>query len=147
MNDPKPSEALQRYIHFYEELTPERLAAEASEIFSPEIHFKDPFNDIHGTGVVIELFERMFTQCATAHFSVLDWSERDHNAFLLWRLDYRLRRWQPSKDREIIGTSRVLFADDGRAIEHIDYWDAAHHIYEHIPVLGAILRRLKHRLG
>jgi len=35
----------------------------------------------------------------------------------------------------------------GKVVEHIDYWDAAEQVYERLPLLGPILRRVRQRLG
>jgi steroid delta-isomerase len=40
----------------------------------------------------------------------------------------------------------MVFDTEGRIVEHIDYWDAAEHIYEMIPWFGALMRWIKKRL-
>ena len=42
--------------------------------------------------------------------------------------------------------SHLRFAADGRIAYHRDYWDAAEEVYEKVPLLGGLLRRIKRRL-
>ena len=41
----------------------------------------------------------------------------------------------------------LKLAPDGRVRWHRDYWDAAGELYEKLPVIGAVMRWLKHRMG
>ena len=47
----------------------------------------------------------------------------------------------------IQGASRLQFAADGRVASHRDYWDSGRELYEHLPLLGVLLRALRRRLG
>jgi steroid delta-isomerase len=48
---------------------------------------------------------------------------------------------------EIPGTSVVRFNAAGLAVEHVDYWDPAEHVYSKLPVLGALMRWLRRKLS
>jgi hypothetical protein len=45
------------------------------------------------------------------------------------------------------GMSFVRFDDQGKVVEHIDYWDPAAGIYEQLPLLGTLMRYLRRRLS
>ena len=140
------SVALGRYAEFFAAMRQadvERMGT----VMTPAVHFRDPFNDLHDLEATQTVFRHMFEACQTARFTILDQAAADETGFLLWRLDFRLRRWQPERERQILGTSHVRFAPDGRAHEHRDYWDAGQQVYEQIPVLGALLRQVRKRLG
>ena len=47
----------------------------------------------------------------------------------------------------IHGGTLLHFAPDGRVTSHRDYWDAAGELYEKIPLLGALLRRIKRHMA
>ena len=44
---------------------------------------------------------------------------------------------------DITGASMVMFADDGRVMTHVDYWDAASQLYEKLPIIGWLLKKLR----
>jgi hypothetical protein len=39
--------------------------------------------------------------------------------------------------------SRVRFDAGGRVVLHQDYWDSASGLFEHVPVLGGLIRAVK----
>lgn len=47
----------------------------------------------------------------------------------------------------IDGVSEVRFDSVGLITAHIDYWDAARQLYEKLPLLGGVLRMIRHRLA
>ena len=42
--------------------------------------------------------------------------------------------------------SQLRFDGDGRVAFHQDFWNAADGLYEHLPLLGNLIRRVKRRL-
>jgi hypothetical protein len=75
---------------------------------------------------------------------VIDALVQHQQCFLSWDFTFRLQR--QALDRRIHGSSHLRFAADGRIAYHRDYWDAAEEVYEKVPLLGGLLRRIKRRL-
>ncbi len=138
--------ALRRYAEFFAAMG-EADVARMDTVMTSAVHFRDPFNDLYDLEATQTVFRHMFETCRKARFTILDQAAARDAGFLLWRLDFRLKRWQPDRHREILGTSHIRFAPDGRASEHCDHWDAGQQVYEQIPVLGTLLRQVRKRLG
>lgn len=143
MRDPR----LQRYVEFFERLTPDSLA-DIGRVMTDDVHFADPFSDVTGLEPARRIFARMFEELDAATFRVRHAGladEASDTGLLSWRLDAVVRK---SGSRLCIeGMSAIRFASDGRVCEHIDHWDAGRQIYERVPLLGAVLRRIRARLG
>jgi steroid Delta-isomerase len=135
-----------RVCAFWETLSPASLVG-LRTVYSEAVQFRDPFNDLQGADQLEALLARMFERLHTPRFVVREVAVQNDGAVLLWDFHYRLRGWQPHRQRHIHGASHVRFAADGRVSIHRDYWDAAEEVYEQLPVLGALLRCLKRRLG
>ncbi|MCC6708253.1 MAG: nuclear transport factor 2 family protein [Gammaproteobacteria bacterium] len=130
----------------WETLSPDSLATLAS-VYHEQVHFIDPFNDIRGTAALQALLTRMFERLAEARFVVLEVALQADGAVLIWDFHYRLRDWQPARQRLIHGLTHLRFDDDGRVLEHRDYWDASMQVYAQLPLLGAVLRWLRRHIG
>ena len=130
----------------WETLSPDSLATLAS-VYHEQAHFIDPFNDIRGTAALQALLTRMFERLAEARFEVLEVALQADGAVLIWNFHYRLRDWQPARQRLIHGLTHLRFGDDGRVLEHRDYWDASMQVYAQLPLLGAVLRWLRRHIG
>ncbi len=135
-----------RVCAFWETLSPATLT-NLLTVYDDAVRFSDPFNELHGAAPLRGLLERMFERLDAPRFVVLEVALQDNGAVLVWDFHYRLRNWQRERKRYIYGVSHVRFGADGRVIEHRDYWDAASQVYEQLPLLGSLLRWLKHRVG
>lgn len=144
MNAPQDTcdAAVRAYVAFFEGLQPASLNA-LDRHFAPDVHFKDPFNDVVGLDAVRRIFEHMFANTAAPRFRVDDWHCGAATASIRWQFQCRLQ----GLELNITGMSCVRFDAQGKVIEHIDYWDPAAGIYERLPMLGGVMRYLRRRLS
>lgn len=142
MNVEDRKAALLRYAAFFEALSLDSLS-QLSQHVTEDVHFRDPFNDFTGRPRMERAFRHMFKLLDEVRFEVLDVACGDTAAYLRWTMIYRRRQ---GPERRIEGMSEIVLAEDGRISAHIDHWDAAGQLYEKLPVIGAILRRLRRRL-
>lgn len=130
-------------VRWYDTLTPESVAR-IGDHYAEDARFKDPFNDVRGLAAIEAIFARMFRQVDQPRFTVTGRFAGEGGAMLLWDFSFRSRNggapWL------IRGASHLVFGPDGRVVAHRDYWDAAEELYEKLPVLGWVLRKVKARL-
>lgn len=115
---------------------------------TPDIHFRDPFNDLHGLPAVEKTFTKLYGMIRDIDITVHDrafGAARTHGSvcYLRWTFAYSLRS---GKRLSIEGVSEIHLTPDGRASVHLDHWDAAGQVYERFPVIGSILRTIRKRL-
>ncbi len=134
---------LYRVIDFFQSISVDS-AQTLSLIYTEDVWFKDPFNEVQGLEQVSHIFTHMFEQVDAPRFVVTHSVLQDDQAFLTWDFLFRMRRF--SDDEQCIrGATHVRFASDGRVAYHRDYWDAAEELYEKLPVVGSLMRWLKTR--
>lgn len=132
------------YAHFFEQLHPDTPKSMYESRFEPDVRFEDPFHALQGIDALIGMFGRMFAQLGSPAFRVKEVVTHHDIAYLRWDFSYRT----PGDGvRHFEGISRVRFAPSGRAAEHIDYWDAARHVYEQLPILGRLIAFLRRRIA
>lgn len=137
---------LTRLIAIYETLAPATLGTLES-LFAPEARFVDPFNDVSGPAAIRRVFEHMFETVDAPRFEVVDAAMgAGGGAFLLWNFHFQARDKQRTP-RRIQGTSHLRFDEQGRVLLHQDHWDPARQLYEGVPLLGSLMRRLRLHLS
>ena len=137
--------ALERYRRFFESLRPETRDG-LSDVMTENVQFVDPFNDVTGIDRVRAIFADMFETLDAPRFVVSDAALVPGNAsrgLLRWEM-HAVRNGKPLR---ITGMSELTFDGDGRVCLHIDHWDAARQVYERLPLLGPLLRRIRARLS
>jgi steroid delta-isomerase len=139
--------ALDRYAELFENITRDDVAR-LGDYFADNARFKDPFNDIRGLPAIRHVFTRMFDTCLDIDFHVAERLLTGDTGILLWTMrfrpdvaGFRKQAW------EIHGVSRVQFDNEGKVIEHVDYWDSGEYFYARLPVIGAIIRFIRKRVG
>jgi len=133
--------SLARLIACFETIAPDSLPRLAG-IYTDDVYFKDPFNEVRGLAAVTRIFAHMFEQVDGPRFVITGSVLQGDQAFVTWDFRFRMKRF--ARDEQCIrGASQLKFAADGRAFFHRDYWDAAEELYEKLPLLGALMRTLK----
>jgi hypothetical protein len=123
---------LDAYCAFWEQMTPASVDA-LDAVAAPDFAFKDPFNDLQGRDAVKAMLRHMFGKVKEPRFVVTGRAMNGQTAYLRWR-------FTTGNGFVIEGMSEVEFGPDGKAIRHVDHWDAAAQVYGKIPLLGGLLR-------
>jgi steroid Delta-isomerase len=144
MNDLTATPA--RFVTYWESLTLEAVQ-DLPAYYTADAYFRDPFNEVHGQVAISRIFSEMFTRLIEPRFHIIETVSQPGSAFLIWDFMFRFKSFKPEIARTIHGTTHVRFAPDGRVSYHRDYWDAAAELYEHLPVIGGVLRHLRRRFA
>jgi len=132
---------LQGLIRFFETIETGSVG-QLAEVYSEDVFFKDPFNEVRGLPEVIGIFSHMFEQVDSPRFVVTNHVLQGNQAFLTWDFLFRMKRYSAA-EQCIRGATHLCFGPDGKANFHRDYWDAAEELYEKLPLLGPLMRGLK----
>ena len=130
-----------KLIHFFESISQENTV-DLKQIYTDDVFFKDPFNEVNGIQHVITIFDHMFHQLDQPRFVVTTHVSQGDQAFLTWDFLFKMKRFNRN-EQCIRGASHIRFAADGRVSYHRDYWDVAEELYEKLPLIGSVMRGLK----
>ena len=136
--------AVDRYVAYWETLAPETVDR-LDDLAVADFRFVDPFQDIVGSDRAKRAFAATFAATDEPRFRVTDRATSGRTAYLRWTFTFRPKG--RSAVWTIEGMSEVAFDAEGRAISHLDHWDAAGQFYERLPVLGFLIRLVKRRLS
>lgn len=137
-------DSLEQLVAYFQTLSPDSVRR-IDTLYSENVYFRDPFNEIRDVKALEHIFLDMFERLIEPRFTIIETIADGNAAFLVWDFDFRIKSLKPNQTRRIHGTSHIRFAADGRVNYHRDYWDAAGELYEQFPIIGAVLRWLKRR--
>ena len=132
---------IDKLIHFFESISQENTV-DLKQIYTDDVFFKDPFNEVNGIQHVITIFDHMYHQLDQPRFVVTTHVSQGDQAFLTWDFLFKMKRFNRN-EQCIRGASHIRFAADGRVSYHRDYWDVAEELYEKLPLIGSVMRGLK----
>lgn len=143
--DEEPLDWLKQFQAIYHNLSKNNLDS-LNLIYHKDICFEDPLHKIIGLNDFIDYFNNLFTHVNSCTFEVNHTIQSPNEAAIYWVMRYQHPKLNSGKTISITGHSH-LKAMDNKVIYHRDYLDAGAMIYEHIPLLGGVIRYLKKRIN
>lgn len=131
-------------VKFFETLTPEQVER-LGGWYTADAQFKDPFNAVQGLAAVQKVYRHIYVSLHAPHFIVTNRIVDGNQCFLTWEFKFSFKNFHKGVQQTVVGGSHLVLSDDGRIRMHRDYWDAAEELYEKLPVVGSLMRWLKHR--
>jgi hypothetical protein len=144
---PGEAEALARFARFFESFSPDRIERLLAETYAADVYFNDTLKTVRGVEPLAHYLRdsaEAVEACRVEVLATTRTAEGDH--LLRWRMAIRFKRFRRGIDTETVGLSHLRFDAEGRVVYQQDYWNAADGLYEHIPLLGSLIRMIKRRL-
>jgi len=138
------SPEISRFCEFYKVFSTASLA-NMKGVYAERIVFEDPVHRISGLSNLTNYFERTLSNVNECRFEITQIIEQEGKAFVSWTMNLSHSKLQSGKLISVPGVSQLQY--DGRIYFHRDYFDMGQMLYEQLPLLGAIVRRIKHRLA
>ena len=107
--------------------------------YSEDIVFKDTVQEIHGLQDFKAMTERLAKRSKSLEMNIENIAQNDNVYFIEWIMTLRFKRAPKSS---IYGMSRVTLNDQGKIINQRDYYDLWGDIYDNIPLIGKIYRKI-----
>jgi predicted ester cyclase len=136
----------QSYGAFFEKVTPATIE-DIRSLVTDDVRFKDPFNDVRGIDRLVRILEKMFEDADDIRFTMREQAGDGPVYFLRWSFSCRPRSRVLKGAWNVDGISAITLTEDGLVKEHVDYWDAGEQLYEHLPIIGNLLRIIRRRLA
>jgi hypothetical protein len=136
--------AIKRFEDFFGDITVENVRAKAPGLFAPDVYFNDTLKTLRGRDSVEAYFLKTTEHAEFVRAKVVDVSHSGGNYYLRWVMDVRFKGSKETS--RTIGVTLLRFDREGRVTLHQDFWDSASGFYEHLPVLGGVMRWIKSKI-
>ncbi|MFL0800556.1 MAG: nuclear transport factor 2 family protein [Agarilytica sp.] len=137
------SHIIDQLVAFYREFNTESLS-KIRALYDEDARFTDPIHEIQGLEAIERYFSSVMTGVTACRFDFDGVSVMENQAFLQWRMYFKHPRLV-KHEICVRGLSVIEFQE--KVISHVDYYDMGEMLYEHVPLLGGVIRRLKRRLS
>lgn len=140
--DPIPEAYVDAFVDLFQGPHGPATVARARVLYAPDVYFSDTLTSTHLHAAVIDHFERLQQARACIVLTVHDRIYRGEDVYLVWSMGAAFEAGQRDIETDTIGVSHLRFNGAGQIVLQQDFWDAAHGFYQHLPVLGAAVRRI-----
>ena len=111
-------------------------------IYHKDVIFIDPLHHVKGLKNLQLYFYSLYENLVSCDFTIEHVFEKDNEAAVYWQMSYRHTKLNSGKIVSVQGHSHIK-GENGRVNYHRDYLDAGAMLYEHIPLLGRIIKWVK----
>ena len=129
----------------YKDLASGNTAALAP-LYSDDVYFEDPSHGIQGKAALVERFQHLYGKVDSCTFKFHQTLDTGGEIFLAWTMILRPRGPKSGEAVRVEGAS-FLKVRNNRIYYHRDYFDLGAFVYENVPMLGSIIKRIKQRLA
>jgi ketosteroid isomerase-like protein len=130
---------------FYENLDPGNLVA-LRTLYAEDICFEDPIHGLQGISALMQYFDKLFANVEHCQFKFHRSVVSDEGMFFSWTM---MLRHQSVRHGELIRVegSSYLKHRNGKIYYHRDYFDLGAMVYENVPLLGPLVKFIRHRMS
>lgn len=144
---PGEADAIARFAAFFQSFSPDRIERLVPDTYAEDVYFNDTLKTLRGRAALQHYLRDSAEAVEDCRVQLLETTRTAEGEHLIrWRMSIRFRRFRRGIDTETVGLSHLRFDAEGRVVYQQDYWNAADGLYEHIPVLGGLIRLIKRRL-
>jgi len=140
---PEERQALGRVQSYFAVVTPETVRQRTSAVYAPRAYLNDTLVAIEGAERIQAYFIRTLERATQLRVEFLDRAQVGPDYYIRWRMTVQAEGMNAGEPVVTYGMTQFRFDRDGRVLIHKDFWDAATGFYEHLPVLGGVLRAIR----
>jgi len=134
---------VERFKQTYNRLNARSLGL-LKELYSHDVVFQDPFRRISGLPALTEYFAELYRHLESSSFVFEDDIVQGNSAVLAWTMSLKHPRLRGGDVVTVPGSTHIRFRD--KVMYHRDYFDAGAMLYEHLPLIGLVIRTIKERV-
>jgi hypothetical protein len=141
------ADALARFAAFFQSFAGDRIERLLPATYAEDVYFNDTLKPVRGREALAHYLRDSADAVDDCRVQVLSNTRTAEGEYLVrWRMSIRFKRFRRGVDTATVGMSHLRFNALGLVVYHQDYWNAADGLYEHIPLLGSLIRLIKRRL-
>ena len=134
-----------RFSRFYNGLALDSLTGLA-EVYDEAVTFIDPVTSHRGLASLSVYFGRLLAATTAGEFTINQMRFGDTDGWVTWTMNFRHPRLNRGEWIAVEGVS-VMELRSNRIVFQRDYYDMGEMVYERLPLLGRLVRKLRERLA
>ena len=139
-------DAVARFENFLAHLDEQTAREQTERVYAPEAFLNDTLKTIHGAPAIRDYFIKTARGLDSMSVAFDDVAVSGHNYYFRWVMETRMKHLAPGKTIRTIGVTMVRFDPEGRVLIHQDFWDSAQGVWDHVPVMGSVIRWIQSKI-
>jgi len=139
-------EAIKRFENFLSHLDEKTAREETEKVYAPDAFLNDTLKTLHGAPAIRDYFIKTAQGLDSMNVVFDDVAVSEQSYYFRWTMETKMKHLARGKTIRTIGVTLVRFDPHGRVLLHQDFWDSAQGVWDHVPVLGSVIRWIQSSL-
>lgn len=135
--------AFDRLQAYFTEMTAASVRKQTATVYAPGAYLNDTLVGISGVARIQAYFEHTMEDTRVLNVRFLDRAQSGIDYFVRWEMTVEHKSLAGGKPVLSYGVSQFRFDSEGRVLLHKDFWDSGTALYEQLPMLGGVVRRVR----
>jgi hypothetical protein len=122
------------------------FGARIRQVYAADVYFDDTLKTVVGVEALQAYLAGSADAVEVGTVEFLDQAVSNGNYYFRWQMSLRFKKLRRGVLTRSFGMSHIRFDPEGRVVLHRDFWDSASGLFEHMPVLGGLIRAIKTRV-
>lgn len=133
------------FLAFYNQLSHQGLDS-LVKVYHPQVEFIDPVHNIKGCDQLQKYFEHAYQRLTFCQFEMVSHSASADCGFISWRMTLQHPAINKGQTIVVPGCTELRW-QQGLISYHRDYYDLTDLVYQHLPLLGWLTNKIKHKMA
>jgi len=139
-------DAIERFKGFYTDYNREDRMAKVRHVFAENAYINDTLKEVNGIDAIEAYLLKSSEFIESRTFETPDIAVSGGDYYYRWVANIKFKTFKKGRVFRFHGISHVRFDEKGKVVLCQDFWDPATALFEHIPVLGFMIKLIKRRL-
>ena len=135
-----------QFITTYNRLSQKNLYL-LDNIYADNLSFSDPAHHIQGLPAFKRYLSALYQNINLCHFDFVHANQLGPETYLHWNMTLQHPKLNQGDAFTMPGISYLKINEDNLVYHHEDFFDLGDMLYERLPVVGKVIRKIKQRLG
>lgn len=116
--------------------------------YTDDVIFEDPIGQVSGRTSIKQYYQAMYKNVLDIRFEFKDDAIKGDRHLVVWTMYLRAKELANAEEISVHGVSEIEFqADSTLAIYHRDFFDMGEFLYQHVPLLGSVIKLVRRQLN
>lgn len=112
-------------------------------VYADELYFNDTFKIIDNVDDLVNYMSHSANQVNSTTVEILEVIRSQDDYYIRWSMKIDTTISGKEIYSHSIGMTQLRFDDEGKVIFHQDFWDSSEAFFEHLPLLGRFVLKVK----
>jgi hypothetical protein len=138
--------AIARFENFLAHLDEKTAREQTEKVYAPQAFLNDTLKTLHGSPAIRDYFIKTAQGLDSITVTFDDVAVSGNNYYFRWTMETQMKHLARGKTIRTIGITLIRFDPEGRVLLHQDFWDSAQGVWDHVPILGSVIRWIQSSL-